>query len=73
MNKPGFARSAAFLRRRAGELVLLSASKAQDYFLGIGIWLLCKPSALGVTDRTERIDINLERTNAASETLHRRR
>ena len=39
MNKPGFARSAAFLRRRAGELVLLSASKAQDYFLGIGIWL----------------------------------
>ena len=35
MNKPGFARSAAFLRRRAGEeLVLLSASKAQDYFSG---------------------------------------
>ncbi len=37
MNKLKFsARSAAFLRRRAGEeLVLISASKAQDYFLGI--------------------------------------
>ena len=40
-------------------MLLHPLAKLRIIFLAIGIWLLCTPSAVGIADRTEGIDLTI--------------